>query len=61
MVFVGCVFLFLSKVKKMSDEDLHRALSVMADKDAAKAKAKGKDIGKAGAKMAGKVAYDNRA
>ena len=45
----------------MSDEDLHRALSVMADKDAAKAKAKGKDIGKAGAKMAGKVAYDNRA
>ena len=55
MVGVGCIFLFLSKVKKMSDEDLHRALSVMADdKTAARAAAK------SAAKFAGKAAYDNR-
>ena len=30
MIGSGIVFLFLSKVKKMSDEDLQRALSVMA-------------------------------
>ena len=40
----------------MSDEDLHRALSVMADKD----KASAKKTAKKGANMAGKAAYDNR-
>ena len=58
MVAAGCLFLFLSKVKKMSDEDLHRALSVMEHKDEMKDKAK--SVGKSTAKAAGKAAYNNK-
>lgn len=33
----GCIFIFLSKIKNMKDEDIHRAISVMAAKDKATA------------------------
>ena len=39
MVGAGCVFLFLSTVKKMSDDDLHAAITGMAAKDTTKMKA----------------------
>ena len=45
MIGAGAIFLFLSKVKKMSDDDLHRALSVYADQNKAHMK-------KAGSKFA---------
>ena len=38
MILSGFVFLFLSKVKNMSDDDLHRALSVYADQNKAQMK-----------------------
>lgn len=38
MVGAGCIFLFLSIVKKMTDEDLQSAVSAMAAKDSAQAK-----------------------
>ena len=41
MILSGFVFLFLSKVKNMSDDDLHRALSVYADQNKAQMKKKG--------------------
>ena len=43
MIIGGLAFIFLSKVKNMSDEDLNRALSVHADntKDAAAGAASG--------------------
>ena len=49
MIGSGCIFIFLSKVKKMEDEDLIRALSVYADADKANMKS--------GAK---KAAHDNK-
>ena len=42
MMASGCIFVFLSKVKKMEDEDLVRALSVYADADKANMKKKAK-------------------
>ena len=41
MIVAGLIFLFLSKFKKMSDEDLHRSLSIMvSEKDSLKKGAK---------------------
>ena len=67
----GCIFLFLSKVKKMEDEDLVRALSVYAEADkgkmkkgAKKAAHNNKDAIKKAAvdnkDVIAQVAYDNR-
>ena len=37
MIFAGCVFIFLVRYKGMSDDDLHRSLSIMAsEKNTAK-------------------------
>jgi len=75
MFAAGGVFLFLSVVKKMSDEDLQKAVSAMAAKDTAagkKAAQKGYEANKddihAGAKyvavnnkdVVAKVAMDNK-
>lgn len=38
LIVSGFIFIFLAKVKNMSDEDMTRALSVYADKDKAAAK-----------------------
>ena len=42
MMASGVIFLFLSKVKKMEDEDLVRALSVYAESDKGNMKKKAK-------------------
>ena len=35
MIISGCIFIFLSRVKNMSDSDLERAMSVYADNNKA--------------------------
>ena len=60
MIASGCVFLFLSKVKNMSDEDLQRALSVYADNNKAAMKSKAKKLATDHKDVIAKVAYDNR-
>ena len=42
MIAAGGVFLFLSMVKKMTDDELHEALGAMASKDSAQAKSAAK-------------------
>ena len=61
MIASGVIFIFLSKVKKMSDDDLHRAISLYNDgkhkqhfvQGAANLARNNKDV-------IAKAAYDNR-
>ena len=60
MMASGCIFVFLSKVKKMEDEDLVRALSVYADADKANMKKKAKDTAHDNKDAIKKAAIDNK-
>ena len=61
MIISGIIFLFLSKVKNMSDDDLQRALSVYADNNKAAMKRAGSKFASDHKDVIAKVAYDNRA
>ena len=56
MLVAGAIFIFLSKYKQMSDEDLSRAVSVTR-KSVANAMVKGARDNK---EVIGQVAYENR-
>ena len=60
MMASGLIFVFLSKVKKMEDEDLVRALSVYADADKSKMKKKGKETAYNNKDAIKKAAIDNK-
>ena len=63
MIASGLVFIFLSKVKNMSDDDMTRALSVQrSEKNAMKGAATkaGKKLATDNKDVIAKVAYDNR-
>ena len=60
MMGSGLIFVFLSKVKKMEDEDLVRALSVYADADKSKMKNKAKQTAHDNKDVIKKAAVDNK-
>ena len=60
MIASGAIFLFLSKVKNMSDDDLHRALSVYTDNNKAAMKKAGKKLANDHKDVIAQVAYDNK-
>ena len=60
MIASGFIFLFLSKVKHMSDDDLQRAMSVYADGNKAAMKKRGSKFASDHKDVIAKVAYDNK-
>ena len=60
MVASGCVFLFLSQVKKMTDEDMQRAISVYADQNKKAMKKGAVKLANDNKEVIAQVAYDNR-
>ena len=62
IIAAGCVFLYLSMAKNMSDEDLERALSVYAEKNKTAVKETGKKIAtdKKTKEVIAKVANENK-
>ena len=60
LIASGLAFLFLSKVKNMSDDEMQRALSVYADQQKAGMKQGAKDFAHNHKDDAKKLAYDNK-
>ena len=60
LIASGLAFLFLSKVKNMSDEDMQRALSVYAEQQKSGMKEGAKKFAKDHKEDAKKLAYDNK-
>ena len=60
LIASGAAFLFLSKVKNMSDDEMQRALSVYAEENKASAKKNATDFAHNHKDDAKKLAYDNK-
>ena len=60
MIASGLIFIFLSKVKNMTDDDLNRALSVYSSDVKDKVKKKAVSVAKNNKETIAKVAVDNK-